>query len=165
MVADSTLIVKYLLRTYPGKPPFHGAQCHDWHSVTLISLLLTSIKASHLSDNKLHTAVRARSKDGAVHASAGMDRRLSPEQEALSVMMSPFIENSVYYGLFYHRWIQPQVLLSLPGSSRWCCEACIWTGNAQKCSSGAPLRAAKKLISTMQVSRCLAVSLCHAAGL
>ncbi|CAK0782054.1 hypothetical protein CVIRNUC_005540 [Coccomyxa viridis] len=55
VVADSTLIVKYLLRTYPG-----------------------------------------------------MDRRLSPEQEALSVMMSHFIENSVYYGLFYHRWIQPQ---------------------------------------------------------
>ena len=48
VVADSTLIVKYLLRTYPGKPLFHGPQCHDWHSVILISLLLTSIKASHL---------------------------------------------------------------------------------------------------------------------
>lgn len=94
-----------------------------------------------------------------------MDRRLSPEQEALSVMMSHFIENSVYYGLFYHRWIQPQVLLSLPESSRWCCEACIWTGNAQKCSSGAPLLAAGKLMSTMQESRSLAVSLCHPAGL
>ena len=60
-----------------------------------------------------------------MHACAGMDRRLSPEQEALSVMMSHFIENSVYYGLFYHRWIQPQVLLSQKASesSCLCCEA------------------------------------------
>lgn len=53
-----------------------------------------------------------------MHAFAGMDRRLSPEQEALSVMMSHFIEDSVYYGLFYHRWIQPQVLPGLSGNSR-----------------------------------------------
>ena len=125
MVADSTLIVKYLLRTYPGESLFHGAQCNDWHSVTLPFLLVAPKKASHLQDHKLHASVKARSNGGAVHACAGMDRRLSPEQEALSVMMSHFIENSIYYGLFYHRWIQPQVSLSLPESSRLCCEACI----------------------------------------
>ena len=108
----------------------HAAQCYDRHSVTLVSLLEACNKASHLQDNKHHASVKARSNGGALHACAGMDQRLSPEQEALSVMISHFIENSVYYGLFYHRWIQPQVLLSLSESSRSSCKLCIWTGNA-----------------------------------
>lgn len=47
-----------------------------------------------------------------VHAE--VDKPLSPEQEALSVMMSHFIEDSLYYGLFYHRWIHPAVRLPCP---------------------------------------------------
>ena len=81
------------------------------------------------------------------------------------MMMSHFIENSVYYGLFYHRWIQPQVLLSLPESSCLCCEPCIWTGSAQMWSSGVPLLAVEELMSTVRVSRFLAVSPCYVAGL
>ena len=34
---------------------------------------------------------------------------LSPEQEAHSIMVAHFLENSLYYGLFYHRWINPTV--------------------------------------------------------
>lgn len=44
-----------------------------------------------------------------LYVSAGVDRPLSPEQEALSVMMTHFIEDSLCYGLFYHRWLHPRV--------------------------------------------------------
>ena len=44
-------------------------------------------------------------------AHAGVDKPLSAEQEAQSVMLTHFIEDSLYYGLFYHRWIQSSVRL------------------------------------------------------
>ena len=44
-------------------------------------------------------------------AHAEVDKPLSAEQEAQSVMLTHFIEDSLYYGLFYHRWIQPSVRL------------------------------------------------------
>ena len=47
-------------------------------------------------------------------AHAEVQRPLSPEQEAYSIMVAHFIENSLYYGLFYHRWINPTVRPCLP---------------------------------------------------
>ena len=44
-------------------------------------------------------------------AHAGVDKPLSAEQEAQSVMLTHFVEDSLYYGLFYHRWIQSSVRL------------------------------------------------------
>ena len=42
----------------------------------------------------------------------GVDQQLSAEQEALSVMMTHYIEDSLYPGLFYHRWIQSMVRMA-----------------------------------------------------
>lgn len=50
-------------------------------------------------------------------AHADVQRPLSPEQEAYSIMVAHFIENSLYYGLFYHRWINPTVGLWLSAHS------------------------------------------------
>ena len=50
-------------------------------------------------------------------AHAEVQRPLSPEQEAHSIMVAHFIENSLYYGLFYHRWIHPTVGPCLSGDS------------------------------------------------
>ena len=50
-------------------------------------------------------------------AHAEVQRPLSQEQEAYSIMLAHFIENSLYYGLFYHRWISPTVGLWLPAHS------------------------------------------------
>ena len=72
-------------------------------------------------------------------AHAEVQRPLSPEQEAHSIMVAHFIENSLYYGLFYHRWINPTVgPMSLWRSSDAIlvrCSSCCLTSSPQSCPS------------------------------